>query len=214
MKLNLSTKEFDIQLKRQVDLLLTKQEIDLTECQVLATPTLESNSELICILPNRFRELRALAILQWYLPEPLRFEIQLNLLGIFPYSLDFENKGFQQTLEIQILSESKEFMLKYLMIQNDFQPRELFGTILREDSVEALRNLKIFWMNPSQCRRKIRRKGYQDHGSRRPDHLWSEKFDKSFTEQQNLKEEKLSFLDSQLFLLKKILETWDPELSS
>jgi hypothetical protein len=211
MKLNLSTKELDIQLKRQVNLLLSHKKIDLPRIHVLDTPTLEPNSELICHLPSRFRELRALAIIHWYLPIELKFEIQLNLRNLFPYSLDFENDGLQQSLQLEILTENKDIMLKYLKYQEEFQARELFGTILREDSFRALKNLEIYWKTPSQPRRKIRRKGYQDHGSRRPDHLWTEKFDYSFTEYQLLKEEKFEFLVSQISLLKKNLETWDPE---
>lgn len=211
MKLHLSTKEFDIQLNRNINFLLSKKKVDLPEIQVLDISTLEPNSELVSILPRRFRELRALAILLWYLPEDLRFEIQLKLKQLFPYSLDFENNGFQQSLELQILSESKEIMLKYLVFQENFTSRELFGTILREDSLSALKNLRIYWKDPLPAKKKIRRKGYQDQGSRRPDDLWTEKFDYSFTEKQNLKEERYEFLVSQFSILKKKLETWDPE---
>jgi hypothetical protein len=190
---------------------LSHEKIDLPEIQVLDISTLEPNSEIISILPRRFRELRALAIISWYLPEDLRFEILLKLRQLFPYSLDFENNGFQQSLELQILSETKEIMLKYLVFQENFSSRELFGTILREDSLSALRNLRIDWKNPSYPKKKIRRKGYQDQGSRRPDYLWTEKFDYSFTELQNSKEDRYEFLVSQFSILKKRLETWDPE---
>lgn len=213
MRSTLSTKELDIQLKRQTLLLLTREGVKLPRDPVLVNPTLQPNVETICILPKKFRELRALAISHWYLPDFLKFEINLEIRRMFPYSLDFENEGRELSLELQILTESQRDMVAYLRFQERFSARELFGTILHDDLLRALGNLKLYVRNPETARRKVRRKGYQDHGSRRPDDRWTESSDWSFTEYQNLKEERFDLLVTQFSLLKETLETWDPDLT-
>lgn len=213
MRSNLSTKELDIQLRRQVLSLLSREEVKLPRDPVLANPTLLPNSETICILPKRFRELRALAICHWYLPDFLKFEINLEIRSRSPYSLDFEFGGFEQSLELLILTESQEVMVSYLRYQERFSARELFGTILHDDLLRALAHLDLYVRNVGKSRRKVRRKGYQDHGSRRPDDRWEEKSDWSFTEYQNLKEERYDSIVLHFSLLKEILETWDPSLT-
>lgn len=202
----ISLKDLDIQLRRNVLHLLSRcNRFHQNPCLDNSHPG--SNSELLIVLPRKFRELRALSIIQWYFPEDLRILIQTEILESKFYNLDFENKGLEQSLEILCLSTSKEVMLRYLIFQQDFSIRELFGTILRDDSINAHKHLRIYWKEQSKARRKIRRKGYRDHGSRKPDHKWTEKFDYSFTENQNTKEEKEdSILEHYTLLLEKLGE--------
>jgi hypothetical protein len=137
------------------------------------------------ILPKSRRHLRALGIACWYLPDKIKWEIILQM-SEKPFSLDFLNKGLEISLELRCLVESEEQMISYLFYF--INPRELFGTILQEDLKEALEALVIKEEQKGPVRRPIRRKGYKDKGSWRLPHCWMEKFDLSFTEQQNQKE--------------------------
>lgn len=146
------------------------------------------DENLRIVLPRKFRELRALSIAVWYLPETLKWNILMRLQEVYP-NLDFENKGLDHSVTLKLLSSSQRNMENYVLFI--INPRELFGTILREDLQSALRNLRIFRTKPPRILRKIRRKGYQDKGTWRPIHCWLEKFDISYTELQNERENKL-----------------------
>lgn len=206
----ISLKDLDIQLKRNVKHLIPKCS-RFHQNPSLGYSHPGPNSELKIELPKKFRELRALAIVMWYLPEELRFLIQVELQINSPYFLDFENKGLENSLEILIFSTSKEIMLNYLIIQQEIDPRELFGTILFDDILRAHENFKFYWKVPSKARRKVRRKGYRDQGSRKPDHKWKESFDVTFTEYQKIKEEKEELFFQQYHSILEELESQGPD---
>jgi hypothetical protein len=138
------------------------------------------------IFPRKFRELRALAIACWYLPDWLKWEIILYLNDLV-YSIDFEHNGLVQSTELRVLVSSEEDSKKF--VQSYYNPRELFGTILQEDLKNALLSLEHKEQS-DVVRKPIRRKGYRDKGTWRPPHRWQEKHDYSFRDEQMLIEKK------------------------
>jgi hypothetical protein len=156
------------------------------------------------VLPRDRRSQRALGIACWFLPDWLKWEIILQL-GSRPYSLDYSSKGLEISLEIRLLVETKNIMVSYLSYF--INPRELFGTILQEDLLRALKLIRVKRTQEGPVIRPIRRKGYKDKGTWRLPHCWKERFDLSFIEAQNLKETKLSlFRVFTILLLRKLGE--------
>lgn len=123
-------------------------------------------------LPSKFRERRALVIASWFLPDWLKFEIQLQFLTEGIYSLDWNNKGLEQSLELALYANSLEDMLLSLQKEVWITKRVLFGTVLKEDLKNALSSLRIILPKTAPPKRKVRRKGYQDKGTWRPPHRW------------------------------------------
>lgn len=168
---------------------------------------LNEDSEVRIILPRKFRELRALAISCWYFPEELKYEILLEL-GKETSSNSKRNFRLSQEIEIAVLSNSLEHCLSYLC-SGIISTRVLFGTILQEDLLNALKNLRIIRVRKNEPRRIVRRKGYRDKGFRRPPHRWLPSEDFSLIEHQNRKE-KLQTLETLLthIFLRKLEEEW------
>lgn len=182
--IRISSKEFEYSVEKEMRISLSNYGHRFRQNPDLYPPTLVPNSTLIVKLPRKFRELRALLFASWYFPEVLKFLIQ-GEIGTKEF---FFNFTLEQNLEIRMFSISKEISLEYLYYLSELDAREFFGTVLRDDLESALKSLRIYWKSPKKPRKKVRRKGYRDQGSRKPDDKWSEKFDFSFTERQNQKE--------------------------
>lgn len=213
MKSNHSLKVLDDQMKRNVEIVLSKNDLTSQNPRPYKLhPGSIAKGNFYIRVPRNFRFQRSLAICLWYCPDWLKFELILHFqLTQRYYSLDFENKGLEHSLELLLLSSTKDNMLKYCQMEEFFSKRELFGSILRDDLDRALKELKIEEIRYRNPKPTVRRKGYKDKGSRRPDHTRIEQFDFTFTEYQNTKEEKIKLLESTFHYLKKILEAWDPE---
>lgn len=133
-------------------------------------------------LPRKFREQRALSILIWFLPDDfLKWELLLALKD--RHNLEKIEFNWVQEIELRCLLDSKEHCLSYL--EKTINPREIFGTILKEDLENALRILKFSQESEKTPKRIIRRKGYRDKGSVRPSHRWLPNSDFSLDSQQN-----------------------------
>lgn len=179
---NLTLSQFNIQLEKS----LRRVPLDdwFLANHVLDSPTLLLDSERYRIIyPKDFRLLRALTILQWTFPESLHWRIWLDL-----DSMNFSWLNKKQKLEIQVLLCSQEFCSKYLFLTTRYSGNEIFGNFLKNDMLDLLKVLKVRRKVIRPPKRKVRRRGYQDHGSRRPDHKWLPRFDYSFSENQNEKE--------------------------
>lgn len=118
-----------------------------------------------------------LSILVWYLPEEISYILRLDLEeNLRKFSLE------DQFLLKQFLS-SKAEMLLFLQETRLWHTREFFGNVLNRN-YKLDRYFKIFFLK-QKIKRTQRKRGYQDHGSRVPDHKKKPKFDWSFTEEQN-----------------------------
>lgn len=90
--------------------------------------------------------------------------------------------------------QERDLMLEILTIfyhEKYDDTKILYRAILNPQRVEKVINttrLKI--LKPRKPKQKVRRRGYNDHGSRRPDDRWLESYDRTFTEAQNSIEKK------------------------
>jgi hypothetical protein len=181
----LSPEQFNIQLERKV-----LKVLDGSKFRQNASPGYPQTSSLNSKItfPRRWREIRALLIASWYLPEWLRWEVILHFSVDFTYSLDVQSGGLDHSIEVLLLTTSREVMIKYLLQVSLLSARDLFGNVLGKDLESALRS--IHFSENRKIRRKIRRRGYQDKGTWKTPDRWTERFDFSLTEEQ-LKREKM-----------------------
>jgi hypothetical protein len=119
----------------------------------------------------------SLAILSWFIPDEVGFLLRLDLEAVKLSSL-------KKNEILRILLSSEENVLAYL---STYSGRILFGTWMPRVE-KSLRNLKLRVITQKAAIKAIRRRGYKDHGSCRPQDRWLEDHDFSWTEMQNLKE--------------------------
>lgn len=134
--------------------------------------------------------LLALAFLSWELPEELGVLIRLDLE---PY-MKIMNKKDKIFFKIFLLDYSLSLVL--ISRSKRWHSRDFYGNFLKK-GLESLALLRVRKRN-SKVKRPKRKRGYHDHGSRRPDSKWLPSFDWSFTLEQNQKESEEIYLD-QLF---------------
>lgn len=201
---SLTLKQFHIQLEKVVRRKFPTDDWFLRN-HVSDSPTLSSELEDYRIFyPRNFRLLRSLAILQWYFPEALHWRILLDLKD-----LTLSQFNEKQKIEISLLLEEREICERYLYESKRFTSEELFGNILGNDLEDLKGVLRISKKRKTKPKRKVRRRGYRDHGSKRPDHKWLPSFDESLTEMQLLKEKIFLRRTRTVQILINILRTLD-----
>jgi len=96
--------------------------------------------------------------------------------------------------ELAAACSAKEIsLLTIVCYSNKYSDRKLFGAILASDRLERVVNqAHLRLVKLRKPKRKIRHRGYRDHGSKRPEHEWIESSDWSFTEAQLELEQKRS----------------------
>lgn len=188
----LSPGQFNIQLERAVRSVLDRSEV--RQMARLGNPQTPMNLHSKLTWPRGYREIRALLIASWYLPEWLKWEVVLHYNVDFIYSLDFENGGLEHSLEILLLTSSKEVMVKYLLECSPLSARDLFGNVLGSDLVRALRSISIS-QSPKKVKRKVRRRGYQDKGTWKPPDRWTDRYDQTLDRNQLYREKKKLILE-------------------
>jgi hypothetical protein len=133
---------------------------------------------------RKFEDLRCLAVLVYYLEEEYGVLLRLDLESAISHL------AYPQAVELASMLSSKEEMLDNLIFGKS--DRDFFGNFLpRVKSVAG--NLQFLTRYPNRAVEKVRRRGYRDHGSCRPESRWLPSFDWSFTEVQNRLEESKTF---------------------
>jgi hypothetical protein len=194
---NLSLETFSIQLEKTVNRVCQLGHRFPT-CTVLDSPTRLLTSEEISIsYPRNFRLIRTLSIIQWYLPEDLHWRIFLDLK-----EEKFSQFNFKQKVELDILLSSKENCEFFLYETKRYSSSEIFGNILGNDLRELNKTLKISRRRKRKPLKAVRRRGYKDHGTRRPSDRWLPTDDFSLTIEQNSLE---NFQDHYNSLIKRLL---------
>jgi hypothetical protein len=127
------------------------------------------------------KEKMALAIASWFLPEIVGVLIRMDLEEKLKY-LSLEDQT-----QLSLCLESKAECLLFLIETRLWHSRDFFGNMvprmLKQVSFIKFKRIKPRKVVPSQ-----RKRGYDDHGSRVPDHKILPKSDWSLTELQNEKE--------------------------
>lgn len=194
---NLSLELFSIQLEKTVNRVCQLGHRFPT-CTVLDSPTrLLTSEEFSISYPRNFRLMRTLSIVQWYLPEELHWRILLDL-----QEENFSQFNFKQKVELNILLSSKENCEFFLFETKRYSSNEIFGNILGNDLRELNQVLKISRKRKRKPLKPIRRRGYKDHGTRRPSDRWLPTDDFTLTVEQNFLE---NFQDHYNSLIKRLL---------
>lgn len=180
-RINQTKEQFNIQLSETVQRVIQRYDQFLTR-PVFVSPTLRDDStplvEQTIRYPRNFRLLRTLSIIQWWFPEELHWRVLIDLQD---KTFSWLNDG--QKVVLSLLLKSKESCLFYLYWSNQFSGNELYGNILGNDLKDLFKEFKITKIKKlSPPRKAIRRRGYKDKGSRRPDHRWIPQYDFSLNE--------------------------------
>lgn len=144
---------------------------------------------------HRESSLENLAFLSWYLNDTWRPLVQLWL----GEQLRYVNSDCR--MKVKLLLSHRSIAICYFAEQVSF--RSLKGNIVTLWK-NLLENLRLRFKKDREPRRKVRRRGYDDHGSLRPSHKWLPRSDFSLTEEQNLLEEDRETDESTI----QILEGW------
>lgn len=139
---------------------------------------------------HSWKEFLRLAMVFWYLEEPFRTEIRLFLE-------DRKNKyGTLKAIAAQAILNSEPEMVLYItessfLFQNE---RALFGFLKQPFDYSRY---SLQWNKPRKAKRPKRKRGYDDHGSRTPDHKWKPTEDYTLNEEQHrIEEQRQTIIDT------------------
>lgn len=161
-------KVLDQQLNARYETLFGKRTESL-RIQLLDNPKQISDSfdlTRLVIRTRRDSDLIGLALMSWYMTDEVRFLLQLQLLEFklsVPYGL------------MEILLNSKEYALSWLLLQEKWNERDFFGNVLDRRLARIWEGTR--WFRTSD--RKVKRytgycRGYQESNRRAPSSLPSE----------------------------------------
>lgn len=156
-KLNLN--DLDSMLSRLHQKLFGQRELTLID-HLLAGPTLSFEYDLTRLrIPSRkAKDLIGLAVSSWYMTDEIRFLLQLELSSVWP----------AESKEVgEILLTSKEFMLAWLIIQDQWNENDFFGNVL-DKRLSRLWNLVTFHRKPRSSVKKYTgwSRGHQENNRR------------------------------------------------
>lgn len=167
---NLSLQELDQTIQKFYDESSLETECQVLRNQVSDSSKWESNIDLTtlrfptCIrsLDNKLR----LAILHWYMPEEVRWLINLWLT-------DHWGNDFKEVKSV--ILTSKNHTLGWLLIQERWSDRDFFGNVLCKGamswfSCSGPRTTVRFKSKTGRVKKAQRHRGYRDKGSKRPEH--------------------------------------------
>jgi hypothetical protein len=126
---NLSLNEIDIELKRFYCRFLEKR-AEALRMNLSDSPKqnqLLNQYDLTKITLGKFRRLRqkeALALMSWYMPEGVRFLVQLGLREVW---------GGEYKEVMEVLLTSKDFALTWLLRISNWTERSFFGNVLTQE---------------------------------------------------------------------------------
>jgi hypothetical protein len=184
---------FNLSVEKQIGKMLLSDSENLKNSVIDNSNFLYDNLTFYSLRNVGLKEMIQLSILSWYLPEEVRVVLQMDL------STKVNKFCFEDRIILEIILKSKAKMLIFLQETNLWHSRDFFGNIL-DGKTKLDRFFKL-----SPLRRKIKRaqrkRGYDDHGSRVPEHKRKPKFDWSLTEKMNaIYSERDSFQDTLSFL--------------
>lgn len=158
---------------------------------VVISPTTKRNQIYLLSKVRTWNDWLRLTMIHWYLPETAFAITHLELERM-------ANKfGTDKVITAQVILSSEPEMINYFLDSSaEFATeREIFGFIHRPFQFEHF-HYKV--LDPRKPKKKVFRRGYNDHGSRRLPHEQHEaKFDYLFTEEQNrIEEERQAQIDA------------------
>lgn len=161
--------------------------------QGIVAPTLPGETLRLSRI-RTWNEYLRLILIHWYLPKDLYCLIHIELEEkIHKFGPD------KAIVALTILKSEPNCVIYISESSSIFRTsREAFGQILSQIDLTKYRLQRLI---PRKPRRKPRRKGYNDHSSRRPDHKWRESQDYTLTELQNkIEEDRNTQIDTALLI--------------
>lgn len=149
--------------------------------KVFVSPTLLEDSSVEydgCRFSKKYIDLVTLILITWYSDYFEGFE------GYVRYEIEEYLYSKNLFPELAACLFSKEIILAVLLQHSKLHNfNEIFGAALAPNQIKkVLDQVSLKMIHRQKPRRVIRRRGYKDHGSTRPSHLWIPKDDWSFTE--------------------------------
>jgi hypothetical protein len=152
------------------------------ESQVIDSPNFLVDRE-ITTKARTLNEKLALAIGSWFLPEAVGVLVRMDLEEKQKY-LSLEDRTL-----LSLCLDSKAEMLLWLQETRLYHSRDFFGNMVPK-ILKVIQTIKFRRIKPRKVLKVQRKRGYDDKGSRVPDHKVLPKSDWSLTELQNEIEQK------------------------
>jgi hypothetical protein len=153
------------------------------------------NSELILVSGQKFdyETCFLIILLSWTLKPEIRYFLQGNLLDF-----NIKKQPPEKRLKLLLALESRKAAFEIYAQQNS--ERDWFGN-KRPRLIKLIEKLQFQWYEQRPGKKKVHRRGYDDHGTLRPSDKWLEKHCWTFTEMQNrVEKERQTYLDTIEFL--------------
>lgn len=178
------------------------ERIKVLRNQIVDDPNFLQDFQNRLYLPKfKSQSLLSLAFLSWYIPEEIGVLLRLELQ-------EYEkimNKKDKILLRIFLSSYNDSFT--FITNSGRWHSRDFFGNFLKI-GLEDLGRVRIKGKS-RKVRKAQRKRGYHDHGSRRPDSKWLPSFDFTFTQKQNQKEKDEHHLDNLTNRVQRILRNFN-----
>lgn len=126
--------------------------------------------------------------------EEIRWTVKVQLLDIQ------KQFGQEEQEKLSFILQSRAQAILFILETTTFRnPREFFGFLLSRE-LEVTR-YSLYISHRRKAHRVPRRRGYNDHGSMKPTHKWTESSDITLTELQQELEEKRKIIKDTYYLL-------------
>jgi len=171
--------------------------IEIPEKAVVINPILLFQIFSIRFLTRKLLDLRGLALISYFLPDEIGWEIRRKIEERIRYF------SLKDQLKLSSLLISLPLALTFLYDSNEFSSHEIFGSLV-ERGLFSLRTLSL-QRRKRKVKKRSRRGGYNDHGSLRSPDKWLPLFDFSLTDLQNELERKSDLSNKTHLRMKKVL---------
>jgi len=175
---NISKLVLDEQLSKSFEK-VPKRTVLLLESEVVDSSNFHRGLTVFRLRSLDFSEKVFLAIASWYLPESIGIILRLDL------EESFRQNSLEDQVVLRTLVFNKSSCLEFLLETTLWHSRDFFGNIVsKENLTRKFPSLLSLAPLHRKVKKLLRKRGYNDHGSRVPDHRWKPKFDYSLTELQ------------------------------
>ena len=174
MKQSLDAQTVCLEFER---LCFEKKETLSNQMSLTILGSIPPNEELFlsCTRTLKENELRTLGILSWFIGDPgwlLRNQLERKIPRL----------STEGQISLKLILSSRYLAVEYIL--DNFSPRDFFGNLLKS-ARRLLGSMRIQLLRPRRAKRKIRRRGYRDHGTARLSDRWLPSSDSDLTELQN-----------------------------
>jgi hypothetical protein len=172
---NLDLNQFSIQIEQRLK--RYQEKFNGLRMQVVNSSTFTQNFSGFILKNLKLTDFQALCIASWYMPEEISYTLRFDLED-YNLKFDIDSRNINT-----LLLKSKAEMILFLQETKLWHTRDFFGNVL-PSKIKVLEDLR-FRKISTKVKEIQRKRGYHDHGTLRPKHLWLPTSDFSLTELQN-----------------------------